>query len=486
MWEGLVVIKNMSLNWNCILFFFVGFHGFYCYGGEKIVQKRKEVVSDTKRHEVGNLKKKIESLINGNTFLQLCSQKKLQFVDTKKSVVSKDLFVNLLCQFQAKLEEGLQGKTVFCEDGFAPDKIEGYFAKKLVLPVGSELEIHGDFHGDIKSLSNWLKSLQNDGWIDKKDAFKIKKKNGYLVFLGDYVDRGPHSVEVMCAIMQLYINNPKKVILIRGNHEDERFFKKDYYYPENRYLVGKNNFFDELKKKFGDDPIVFDAIPNLYDLMPVAVFLGCKDKAGVTDLALFCHGGISTSHSCRKLINCKENECYEILAYLKDEGFDNIQDQHNALLEFQWNDFDFINRSPSEPYRVLNAHRNVCYILSKKLTESLMRKNSVNDSKIRTIFRAHQHNRKTIKHILEYGNGIYRLWHEGKNNYKQWSGNKGEKVVIGDKSVWTFNVAPHTGIYEQINELKGRFIHDTVARLKLKKGFANWKMTPRKIYVTQK
>jgi serine/threonine protein phosphatase 1 len=65
--------------------------------------------------------------------------------------------------------------------------------------------------GDIHGCYDRLKVLMDKIPIDcSRDA---------LVFIGDYIDRGPHSVEVVDYLIQLKNRFPE-VILLKGNHED--------------------------------------------------------------------------------------------------------------------------------------------------------------------------------------------------------------------------------------------------------------------------
>lgn len=66
----------------------------------------------------------------------------------------------------------------------------------------------GDVHGDLEALTRVMSRLPA---LSSADT---------LVFLGDYVDRGPRSREVMEYVMLLPERTAARVVAIRGNHED--------------------------------------------------------------------------------------------------------------------------------------------------------------------------------------------------------------------------------------------------------------------------
>jgi protein phosphatase len=77
-----------------------------------------------------------------------------------------------------------------------------------IAPVKIFGDLHGQF-GDLMRLFEEYGTPSTAGDITYID---------YL-FLGDYVDRGSHSLETICLLLALKIEHPNAVHLIRGNHE---------------------------------------------------------------------------------------------------------------------------------------------------------------------------------------------------------------------------------------------------------------------------
>ncbi|VAI21455.1 unnamed protein product [Triticum turgidum subsp. durum] len=93
------------------------------------------------------------------------------------------------------------------------DSAERIFSSEpSVLQLKAPIKIFGDLHGqfgDLMRLFDEYGSPSTAGDIAYID---------YL-FLGDYVDRGQHSLETMSLLLALKVEYPQNVHLIRGNHE---------------------------------------------------------------------------------------------------------------------------------------------------------------------------------------------------------------------------------------------------------------------------
>ena len=75
------------------------------------------------------------------------------------------------------------------------------------MTMGGSIYAIGDIHGCLDKLKALLRKIDLDPDCDQ------------LVFLGDYIDRGPHAFEVVSCLIQLKAAMPDAVFL-KGNHEE--------------------------------------------------------------------------------------------------------------------------------------------------------------------------------------------------------------------------------------------------------------------------
>jgi len=91
--------------------------------------------------------------------------------------------------------------------------------KTAVAPVGKRLYAIGDIHGCLEELGALLESIEKDiAGVSNKDEKSQETPMPMLVFLGDYVDRGPDSKGVLDRLIALKNERPGTVFL-KGNHE---------------------------------------------------------------------------------------------------------------------------------------------------------------------------------------------------------------------------------------------------------------------------
>lgn len=162
--------------------------------------------------------------------------------------------------FQCKIKDDMELSDLITEDELVClcHAVNPIFDKEpVLLELNEDIYIVGDIHGKLDDL------------IRIFERCNYPPDTKYL-FLGDYIDRGQYSVEVICLLFALKIKYPNHIYLLRGNHETQSINK--FY-----------GFFEECLSKFSQT--LYFAVNNSFQYLPVAA---------VVNEAAFCvHGGIS-------------------------------------------------------------------------------------------------------------------------------------------------------------------------------------------------
>jgi len=128
-----------------------------------------------------------------------------------------------------------------------------------------ELYVIGDLHGDYSTL---LEFIERENILDKLEASNI-----VVVFLGDYIDRGPQQLEVLATVLYLKNKYPGKIVVLRGNHE-----------PSPMLIPIPHDFSDIVLLRYGEEgKNLLSDIYKLFQRLPYV--------ARVPGLFLLLHGG---------------------------------------------------------------------------------------------------------------------------------------------------------------------------------------------------
>lgn len=145
-----------------------------------------------------------------------------------------------------------------------------------------------DIHGCFEKLTNLLEKIKYDKNKDK------------LIILGDMIDRGERSAEVVKMCKELTKTYPDKVVILRGNHEQmaieyARKQDKNWNYNGNSATIKsyKEYYGDDYNKKLTEDIEWFESLPFYH-----------KEGGFV-----FVHAGIDANKPL-----CKQDEFYMVWA----------------------------------------------------------------------------------------------------------------------------------------------------------------------------
>jgi serine/threonine protein phosphatase 1 len=100
----------------------------------------------------------------------------------------------------------------------------GYLHGKVSAKMTNYTYAIGDIHGQLDLLEELMQKI---------GAHTTETVSGTatIVFLGDYVDRGPQSAHVVEYLRGLTDDNKLRHILLKGNHEDMMVNVDDYWIP---------------------------------------------------------------------------------------------------------------------------------------------------------------------------------------------------------------------------------------------------------------
>jgi serine/threonine protein phosphatase 1 len=204
---------------------------------------------------------------------------------------------------------------------------------------GNVTWIIGDIHGMYDPLRVLIDRLDNE-WLDK------------FVFLGDYIDYGPSSKEVL----DLIIGLGDKAICLMGNHEHLllQSLYNEWHRDNYGYTVWKNNGAKSTLRSFGCE--TFEEFEQTLDQKYADFFMNLKCFHTET---IACEG-----HELKFLIThagvMPDVPLEEQLAVNSYQEFNQFVKDKKVWIEdaFIWIREGFLNADPStwEPYIVIHGH----------------------------------------------------------------------------------------------------------------------------------
>ena len=185
------------------------------------------------------------------------------------------------------------------------DSEDFFYAQKSNSQGLNKIFVIGDLHGDLVSLAYIIFDLIDKEYLTKE---LILSEGVNLIGLGDYIDRGEQSIEVLALLLILKIQNPKQVILLKGNHELESSVRAFGFIRE---IEGFYNAFCDLESLdlrgvYEKIDKMFESFINLFNYFPTVYYQKFNDK-----YFMFNHAGYYVNDSIIEFLD--SNKKYKLI-----------------------------------------------------------------------------------------------------------------------------------------------------------------------------
>jgi hypothetical protein len=170
----------------------------------------------------------------------------------------------------------------------------------LNFQIPDNLVVVGDLHGDFTSLKKIMYKINYYEYL--------KSESNILIFLGDYIDRGKYSLEVLLFLCSIKSMFPTNIFMLRGNHE-----------AYHRFPFSSFDFLNDLQNKFDDSG------KTLYIDTMIPFFDSLSGICEINGFSLLVHGGVPV---------IQDNE------FLRNYKFrmSNMNSDQELFQEILWND----------------------------------------------------------------------------------------------------------------------------------------------------
>mmetsp|Transcript_30870 Transcript_30870/g.43023 ORF Transcript_30870/g.43023 Transcript_30870/m.43023 type:complete len:351 (-) Transcript_30870:260-1312(-) len=254
-----------------------------------------------------------------------------------------------------------------------------FYEEPNIIDIPTPVTVVGDIHGQFHDL---LQVFSKGGAAPKTR----------YVFLGDYVDRGHDSVEVMTLLLCLKVKYPSEVTLLRGNHEC-------------REISSHYGFFAECQSKFEEKEglELYEAFSNVFDYLPLGALLGKKIFA--------VHAGLSPGIVSLDQIRVMER-------------FGEVGQQNPSLQDLMWSD-------PTENHKgFFRSDRGNGHLFGEDVVDRFLKEN-----KLSRLVRSHQLCKEGYQET--FGGKVLTVW--SAPNYCYRMENKASVLIIGESCQYKFS-----------------------------------------------
>mmetsp|Transcript_4307 Transcript_4307/g.5689 ORF Transcript_4307/g.5689 Transcript_4307/m.5689 type:complete len:644 (+) Transcript_4307:76-2007(+) len=211
------------------------------------------------------------ALSRGSSFLGLESGDLMNYGPLPKGPISPDTAINIIEVYRRGGKLSLKSVKKILRDVYKKLKTVGNVVHASTPEGRGKLHVIGDLHGQLQDLLHIFDDAGNPSPSNK------------FIFNGDFVDRGPCSVEIIMILFSAYLAYPDAVYLNRGNHEDHVICCQ----PPPPHGCG--GFQRECKDKYDD--LTFSMVVEVFRYLPIVHTI--DHKVFVVHGGLFGRNGVS-------------------------------------------------------------------------------------------------------------------------------------------------------------------------------------------------